>query len=66
MRDGDPISLLEPQSGKRIGELAGPIVPPAKGQGSFEIARAYLIRRQIGIHGDDLAEMEQVAHWSPR
>jgi hypothetical protein len=24
--DGDPISLLEPQSDKRIGELAGPIV----------------------------------------
>src|SRR5208282_1914255 len=59
--DGDTISLPEPQSDKRIGELAGPIVPPAKGQGSCEIACTYLVRRKIGIHGYDLAEMEQLA-----
>jgi hypothetical protein len=34
-----------------------------KGQGSCEITRAHLVRRQIGIHGDDLAEMEQLAHF---
>ena len=63
--DGDPIALLEPKSDERIGEFAGTIVPVAEGQGPSEIARADLVRIEIGVHGDDIAEMKQPAHWSP-
>jgi hypothetical protein len=46
--------LSKTESEERVGELASTLVPNAKGEGPREIARAYLLRKEVGIRGEDV------------
>ena len=52
--DCNAVSLSKTKSEERVGELASTLVPNAKGKGPREIARAYLLRKEVGIRGEDV------------